>query len=448
MPGASARPRVVIIGGGFGGLYCARALRNVPVDITLIDRRNFHLFQPLLYQVATASLSDGDIASPLRAVLKRQKNARVWLGEVVRIDTERRSVALADGTSLGYDYLVVATGATHAYFGHPEWERDAPGLKTIEDAVEIRRRFLLAFEAAERETDREVRRALTTFVIVGAGPTGVELAGAMAETALQSLSREFRDIDTKLARVLLLEGTDRVLPAFPPELSQKARRQLESIGVEVRTSTFVTSIEDHAVWVGSERIPASNTFWCAGVEASPLGRELGVPLDKAGRVMVLPDASIPGHTEVFVIGDLAHMPWNDSIVPGMAPGAMQMGRHVARMIAGDLAAQPRQPFVYHDKGLLATIGRARAVADARWARFSGLTAWLAWAFIHILYLIGFRNRVLVMLQWAWAYFTRRRDVRLILEDWTVRSEREHTRIHADSSPNARSKANGMPSVRH
>jgi NADH dehydrogenase len=426
----SKRPHVVILGGGFGGLYCTRALRKTPVDITLIDRRNFHLFQPLLYQVATASLSAGDIASPLRTILKRQRNVRVWLGEAVDVDVRGHLVKLADGNSLHWDYLVVATGATHAYFGHEAWERHAPGLKTIEDALEIRRRFLLAFEAAERETDREARRALTTFVIVGAGPTGVELAGAMAEIAFQSLPREFRAIDTTLARVLLLEGTDRVLPAFPSELSQKAREQLESLGVEIRTNAFVTDIEDHAVFVGEERIPASNTFWCAGVEASPLSRTLGAPLDKAGRVMVEKDCSAPGHPEVFVIGDLAHVPYRDSIVPGMAPGAMQMGRHVARMIANDLAGHPREPFSYHDKGLLATIGRARAVADAGWAKFSGYTAWLAWAFIHILYLIGFRNRVLVMSQWAWAYFTRQRGYRLITEEWTVRHEREQTLVGA------------------
>jgi NADH dehydrogenase len=321
---------------------------------------------------------------------------------------------------------VVATGATHAYFGHQEWERDAPGLKTIEDALEIRRRFLLAFEAAERETDRERRRAFTTFVIVGGGPTGVELAGAMAEVAFQNLPREFHDIDTRMARVILLEGADRILPSFTPDLSVKAKQQLEALGVEVRTNAFVTSVEDHAVMVGDERIPASNTFWGAGVEASPLGRCLGVPLDAAGRVRVGPDCSLPGHPRVFVIGDLAHVPFNHGIVPGAAPGAMQMGRHAARMIAADLDGRPRQPFRFHNKGLLATIGRARAVGDAGWMHFSGFPAWLAWAFIHILYLIGFRNRLLVMMQWAWAYFTRQRGVRLITEEWRVRNEREHT----------------------
>jgi NADH dehydrogenase len=426
------RPRIVVVGGGFGGLYFVRALRKANVDMILIDRRNFHLFQPLLYQVATASLSAGDIASPLRGILRHQANVTVWLGEVVDIDTAGRTVRLADGNTTHYDKLVVATGAAHAYFGHPEWERDAPGLKTIEDALEIRRRFLVAFEAAEREPDRDIRRALTTFVIVGAGPTGVELAGAMAEVAFQSLPRDFRSIDTRMARVLLLEGTDRVLPAFPPDLSLKAKQQLETLGVEVRTSTFVTNVEDHAVLVGDERIPASNTFWCAGVEASPLGRCLGVPLDNAGRVLVEHDCSIPGHPDIFVIGDLAHVPFRNDIVPGVAPGAMQMGRHVARMVVNDMEGRPRETFTYHDKGLLATIGRARAVSDAGWARFSGFTAWLAWAFIHILYLIGFRNRILVMLQWAWAWFTRQRGIRLITEEWAIRAEREHTVLNRDA----------------
>jgi len=420
------KPRIVVVGGGFGGLYFVRALRKANVDMILIDRRNFHLFQPLLYQVATASLSAGDIASALRGILRHQDNVTVWLGEVVDIDTTARTVVLADGNTTRYDTLVVATGAAHAYFGHPEWERDAPGLKTIEDALEIRRRFLLAFEAAEREPDRDVRRALTTFVIVGGGPTGVELAGAMAEVAFQSLPRDFRSIDTRMARIILLEGTDRVLPSFPPDLSLKAKQQLETLGVEVRTGAFVTNVENHAVLVGNERIPASNTFWGAGVEASPLGRNLGVPLDDAGRVIVEHDCSIQGHPEVFVIGDLARVPFRNDIVPGVAPGAMQMGRHAARMVTNDLQGKPREPFHYHDKGLLATIGRARAVSDAGWAKFSGFPAWLAWAFIHILYLIGFRNRILVMLQWAWAWFTRQRGIRLITEEWAVRAEREHT----------------------
>jgi NADH dehydrogenase len=404
--------RVVIIGGGFGGLYAARALRRAPVDITLVDRRNFHLFQPLLYQVATASLSPGDIASPLRNILRRQSNVRVWLAEAKSIDVARRTVTLEDG-ALDYDWLILATGATHAYFGHAEWERFAPGLKSIEDAFAMRRRFLLAFEQAEREPDPAVRRTLTSFVIVGAGPTGVELAGAMAEIAQKVMPREFRAIDTRATRVVLLEGADRVLPGYPPGLSTKARRQLEKLGVEVRTSALVTRIEDDAVLIGDERLLARNVFWAAGVAASPLGATLGVPLDRAGRVLVGPDLAIPGHPEVFVIGDLAHATRDTGMVPGVAQGAMQGGRFVARAIDADLADRQRGVFRYRDKGSLATIGRAAAVADFGWLRVSGFFAWAVWVFVHILYLIGFRNRILVMLQWAWAYLTYQRGIRLI-----------------------------------
>jgi len=412
------RKRVVIIGGGFGGLYAARALRRAPVDVTLVDRRNFHLFQPLLYQVATASLSPGDIASPLRNILRRQKNVRVWLAEARSIDVARRTVTLEDG-ALDYDWLILATGATHAYFGHSEWERFAPGLKSIEDAFAMRRRFLLAFEQAEREPDPALRRTLTSFVIVGAGPTGVELAGAMAEIAQKVMPREFRAIDTRATRVVLLEGADRVLPGYPPDLSTKARRQLEKLGVEVRTSALVTRIEEDAVLIGDERLPARNVFWAAGVAASPLGATLGVPLDRAGRVLVGPDLSIPGHPEVFVIGDLAHATRDDGMVPGVAQGAMQGGRFVARAIAADLANRPRGIFRYRDKGSLATIGRAAAVADFGWLRVSGFFAWAVWVFVHILYLIGFRNRILVMLQWAWAYLTYQRGIRLITGEETA-----------------------------
>jgi NADH dehydrogenase len=414
------RKRVVVIGGGFGGLYAVRALRGVPVDITLIDRRNFHVFQPLLYQVATASLSPGDIASPLRNVLRRQRNARVWLAEATDIDPDARCVRLADGDSVGYDWLIVATGATHAYFGHPEWEYRAPGLKTVEDAFEIRRRFLAAFEAAEREDDAEVRRQLGTFVIVGAGPTGVELAGAMAEIARKNLPKEFRRIDTRNTRVLLVEGMDRVLPGYPDDLSDKAKKQLEALGVEVRLNTFVTDIGNDSITAGDETIPARNVFWAAGVEASPLGARLDAPLDKAGRVNVEADLSVPDRREIFVIGDLAHATDGGKPVPGVAQGAMQMGKHAAKMIAQDIAGRPRFAFGYTDKGNLATIGRARAVADMGRLRFSGLFAWLLWVFIHILYLIGFRNRIIVMTQWAWAYFTSQRGVRLITGQWQVR----------------------------
>jgi NADH dehydrogenase len=412
------RPHVVIIGGGFGGLYCARALRRQPVRVTVVDRRNFHLFQPLLYQVATASLSPADIAHPIRSVLKHQSNAEVWMAEVTGIDVEARIVNLADGM-LRYDYLVVASGATHAYFGHPEWEHHAPGLKTIDDATELRRRFLLAFEAAEREGDGDARRRQLTFVIVGGGPTGVELAGAMAEIARQVMPQEFRAIDTTTTRILLLEGGPRVLPTYPAELSQKAQKQLEELGVEVRTNALVTDILHDAVLIGDERIDAANVFWAAGVAASPLGAKLGVKLDRAGRVFVEPDCSIPGHPEVFVVGDLAHFERNGVMTPGVAQGAMQMGVHAAKCIAADLAGKPRKEFHYFDKGNLATIGRAAAVADIGPLKMSGLFAWLIWVFVHILYLIGFRNRLLVMLQWAWAYISYQRGVRLITGDVEV-----------------------------
>jgi NADH:quinone reductase (non-electrogenic) len=409
---SAEQPRVVIIGGGFGGLYCARALRRLPVRLTVIDRRNFHLFQPLLYQVATASLSPADIAHPIRSVLKRQRNTEVWLAEARTVDVKRRTVVLADA-ELPYDYLIVASGATHAYFGHPEWEPFAPGLKTIDDATEIRRRFLLAFEAAERETDPAARRRLLTFAIVGAGPTGVELAGAMAEIARQVMPRDFRAIDTKSARILLLEGGPRVLPTYPDQLSEKARQQLVRLGVEVRTNALVTRVQDDALSVGDEWIAAANVFWAAGVAASPIGAQLGAATDRAGRVLVQPDCSLPDHPEVFVVGDLMHLEQDGVLLPGVAQTAMQSGRHAARMIEHDLRGQPRQPFRYHDKGNLATIGRAAAVADISGLQISGFIAWLIWVFIHILYLIGFRNRIIVMIQWAWAYLMYQRGVRLI-----------------------------------
>jgi NADH dehydrogenase len=418
-----ARPHVVIVGGGFGGLYCARALGRAPVDITLVDRRNYHLFQPLLYQVATASLSPADIASPIRGILRRQRNVEVWMAEAMEVDVERRVVELKDGR-LHYDYLVLATGATHAYFGHDDWAPLAPGLKTVDDAVEIRRRFLLAFEAAEREADPDARRSLLTFVVVGAGPTGVELAGAMAEIARQSIPRDFRFIDTASARVILLEGAERVLPPYPPELSERAHRQLERLGVEVRTGAFVTHIDAREVHVGDDVIPAGNVYWAAGVAASPLGRSLGAPVDRAGRVIVAPDCSIPDHPEVFVIGDLAQIrDEHGNPLPGVAQVAIQSGRHVAAMIRGDLADRPRKPFRYRDLGNLATIGRNAAVADFGRLRFSGYFAWLVWVFVHILNLIGFRNRLLVMIQWAWAWLTYQRGIRLITGSPEVELER-------------------------
>jgi NADH dehydrogenase len=406
-------PHVVIIGGGFGGLYAARTLSGAAVRITLIDRHNYHLFQPLLYQVATAALNPSDIAAPIRAVLNRQQNTSVILGDVATIDAAQKFVHLADGAVIAYDYLIVATGATHSYFGHPEWERLAPGLKTIDDALEIRRRVLLAFEAAERESDPAVQEALLTFVIVGAGPTGAELAGALSEIARQTMLRDFRRINPSSARVILVEGKDRVLPVYPEKLSEKARRQLERLGVEVITNAVVTSLSEKEVCIGDRTIPARTVLWAAGVEASPLARSLGVPLDRAGRVLVNDDLTIPGHDDVFVIGDLAAAKFGDGFVPGVAPGAIQEGVHAARNIEYALAGKPRKPFRYWDKGSLATIGRAAAVADFGFLKLSGFIAWFAWLAIHILFLIGFRNRFLVITQWAWAYLTYQRGARLI-----------------------------------
>jgi NADH dehydrogenase len=406
------RPRVVIIGGGFGGLYAARALRRAPVDVTLVDRRNHHLFQPLLYQVASAALNPSDIAYPIRAALRRQRNARVLLAEAESIDVDRRIVTLDDG-ELEYDYLIVATGATHAYFGHDEWAEHAPGLKSIEDALEIRRRVLLAYEAAERETDTALRREWLTFVVVGAGPTGVELAGALAEIARHSLAKDFRSIDPADACVILLEGGDRVLPPYVPKLSAKAQRQLEKLGVEVRTKSLVTGIDDRGVDIGGDRIGARTVLWAAGVAASPLARSLGAPLDRAGRVEVEADLSVPGHPEVFVIGDLAAAGAPDARVPGVAPAAIQGGRHAAQCIRRAVRELPSEPFRYRDKGSLATIGRAAAVADFGRLKFGGFFAWAAWMLIHIFFLIGFRTKVFVMLSWAWAYLTFRRGARLI-----------------------------------
>ena len=409
----SALPHVVIIGGGFAGLYCARNLGRAPVRVTLVDARNFHLFQPLLYQVATASLSPADIAMPLRYVLRGQENTQVWLGTVTGIDPARRTVNLSGGGALHYDYLVLATGATHAYFGHDEWAERAPGLKTVDDATEIRRRFLFAFEAAEREGDPAARERLLTFAIVGAGPTGVELAGAMAEIARQVMPREFRSIDTKTARILLLEGGPRVLATYTEESSEKAQRQLEHLGVEVHTNALVTGITEESVIIGDHDIPAANVFWAAGVAASPLGAELGVPLDRAGRVIVEEDCSVPGHPEILVLGDLAHVEQDGRQVPGVAPAAIQMGKNAARVLRAAVAGEPRPAFRYRDKGNLATIGRARAVAEIAGAKLSGFVAWFVWAFVHILYLIGFRNRLVVMIEWAWSYLWFKRGIRLI-----------------------------------
>jgi NADH dehydrogenase len=405
---------VVIIGGGFGGLAAAKILTRQPVRVTMLDRHNYHLFQPLLYQVATATLSPGDIAAPIRWIVRHAPNIRVLLGEAASIDVTARRVALADGGTLDYDHLIVATGASHAYFGHEEWTEHAPGLKTLEDALEIRRRVLVAFERAERETDPERRRELLTFVLVGGGPTGVELAGTLAEIARQTLRDEFRSIDTRQARIVLAEAGPSILPSFPAKLRDAARRSLQRLGIEIREGTPVTGIDAHGVRIGSERVNAATVLWTAGVAASPLVATLGAPLDRAGRVMVAPDLTIPGHPEVFVVGDAAFLlDAQGKPLPGVAQTAMQQAAHAARMIVRRLDGEPTLPFRYRDKGSMAIVGRNAAIADLGWLRFAGLPAWLAWIFLHIFMLIGFRNRLVVLIQWAVAYLTFQRSVRLI-----------------------------------
>jgi NADH dehydrogenase len=417
------RHRVVVIGAGFGGLEAARLLAKLPVNVTVVDRKNHHTFQPLLYQVATAGISPGEIAAPIRWILRGRKNVEVLLGEVTGFDLAHQVVKLPD-CEIAYDYLVVAAGATHSYFGHDEWEPLAPGLKTIEDALEIRRRVLLAFELAEREALAGEPELPLNFVIVGAGPTGVELAGTLAEISRRALRDEFQAIDPKRTRIILLEGGPRVLAAYAPDLSESAVRQLQKLGVEVRTSAMVTRVEAGAVRLGEERIPAAVVLWAAGVQASELGRQLGVPVDRAGRVPVNRDLSIPQHPEVFVIGDLAAFKdEHGNMLPGVAPVAMQEGRAVAKTISRDLRNQPRKNFHYVDKGSLATIGRAAAVAQFRGLHVSGYFAWLGWLFVHIFFLIGFRNRLIVMIQWFWSYVTYERGARLItgstnLPGWT------------------------------
>ncbi len=413
---SDTRPHVVIVGGGFGGLAAAHALRRAPVQVTLVDRRNHHLFQPLLYQVATAGLSPADIAYPIRAILSRQANASVLLAEAIAVDVARRELVLKDGR-LGYDHLVLATGARHAYFGHEEWERLAPGLKSLEDALEIRRRILLSFEKAERETDPEARKALLTIVVVGGGPTGVELAGAIAEIARQVMASDFRAIDPRETRVVLVEAGPRVLATFPESLSTWAAGALGARGVEVRLDTRVTAIAAGEVMLGHERLACATVLWAAGVAASPLVASLGAPLDRDGRVRVGPDLTLPGHPEIFVIGDAATSNQADGRpLPGVAPVAMQQGRYVARLIARHGSEGAREPFVYRDKGNLATIGRAAAVAHVGRLKLHGLIAWVLWLFVHILYLVGFRNRVVVLIDWAWAYVTLSRGARLITGD--------------------------------
>jgi len=422
----SGTPRVVIIGGGFAGLYCARKLAASAAAITIVDRKNHHTFQPLLYQVASAVLSPGDIASPIRGILRHYTNVRVLLDEATGFDLDRRRVRLRE-QELEYDYLVVAAGATHSYFAHPEWEPLAPGLKTIEDALEIRRRILLAYELAERRSAAGDPPEAIRFVVIGAGPTGVELAGALADIARHALAHDFRSIDPARTHVLLLEGGPRVLPSYPEDLSRSAEAQLAHLGVEVRTNARVTGIEPGLVRMGDEALTAAVTLWAAGVAASPLGRMLGAQTDRAGRVLVSPDLSLPDHPEVFVVGDLASVKApNGNPVPGVAPAAIQMGEATAANIARGLAGEARRPFRYHDKGNLATIGRAAAVADFGRMRISGWIAWLMWLFVHIFFLIGFRNRAVVMLEWAWNYVTHQRPTRLITGSTDLPGSRDST----------------------
>ncbi len=409
-----SRPSVVIIGGGFGGLWAAKALAGKPVEVALIDRKNHHVFQPLLYQVATAVLSPGEIASPIRRILHRNKNTEVILGEAVGFDKDKQTVRLENGYQIPFDYLIIAAGARHSYFGNDDWERAAPGLKTIEDALEMRRRILLAFELAEREAYLTGTHQPLNFVVVGGGPTGVELAGAIADIARQALAKDFKAIDTTKAKVLLFEGSDRVLGTFAKDLSESAKDQLEDIGVDVRLNSFVTEIEPGRIKVGEEWIECDVVLWATGVAASPLGKQLGVETDMAGRVFVQPDLSIPHHKNIFVIGDMASLKQpNGEPVPGVSPAAMQMGSATAANILLDLEGAARKDFRYIDKGTMATIGRSKAIADIKGWHFSGFIAWLMWLFLHVVFLIGFRNRVYVLLEWFWAYLTRERSARLI-----------------------------------
>jgi len=409
------RPRVVVIGGGFGGLAAAKALRNTPVDVTVIDRTNHHLFQPLLYQVATAGLAPSDITVPIRWILRNERNANVIFGHVVGIDTGMREVIVSDiAAPIAYDALIVASGSHHSYFGHDAWEPNAPGLKSLEDALELRRRFLVAFERAEQTTDPAERAALMTIVIVGGGPTGVELAGMMIEIVRKAMPSDFRSIDTRASRIVLVEGGPRLLPAMPPHSSARAQRDLERLGVEVRTGAIVTGVDERGAQIGDERIATGNVFWAAGNQASSLGAMLGGPVDRAGRVLVRDDLSVPGHPEVFVVGDLAAVKRADgSLVPGVAPAAMQEGRRAGLNALRIVNGETTSPFHYYNKGDLATIGRNRAVAVFGKVEVSGYPAWLLWLFVHILYLVGFRNRLSVLVQWAYAYFTFQRGVRLI-----------------------------------
>ncbi len=438
------RPRVVVVGGGFAGLQAARGLARLPVDVTLVDRRNHHLFQPLLYQVALAVLSPADIAQPIRSILRHQNNTEVLMDEVVGIDVRARHVALASGARLDYDYLVLATGATHSYFGHPQWEPLAPGLKTIEDATEIRRRVLLAFELAERQMLEQGRQPLLNFVVIGAGPTGVELAGAISDIAQLYMRHDFRHIDPTKSRVILLDGGARILAAYPPDLSAKAEAELQRLGVEVLTHTQVTGVGPGWVEANGRRITSAVTLWAAGVEASPLGKLLGAPLDRRGCIIVDDRLNPPALPEVFVLGDLAHLEQDGRQLPGVAQPAMQMGDHVAEIVAADLAGRPRPAFHYFDKGDMATIGRMAAIADVKWpfkAHMSGFPAWFTWATVHIFFLIGFRNRLSVLINWAWAYFNFTRGARLITGDQSLPGWQEQMQAEPDNEAIDKQQAN-------
>ncbi|MDF1597214.1 MAG: NAD(P)/FAD-dependent oxidoreductase [Acidimicrobiia bacterium] len=407
-------PRVVIVGGGFGGLNAAKALESAPVEVVLIDRRNHHTFQPLLYQVATAGLSAIDIAEPIRRVLRKQHNATVLMGEVTGIDLAGRIVNVAGQNGLPFDFLILATGVRDGYFGHDQWAAHAPGLKSVDDALAVRTKLLRAFEQAEVESDQRRRSALLTFVIIGGGPTGAELAGAIAEISRHTLLGEFRRIDPRLARVLLVEGADRILSSYRPALSRKARTQLERLGVEVLTGSRVTAVDEQGVSIGDRRIEAATVLWAAGVEASPLGADLGVPVDEMGRVFVTDDLSIPGHPHVFVIGDLVRVEQDGRPIAGVAPAAIQMGRHAAGAIKARLDGRPAPAFRYIDRGTMATLGRRAAIAEIHGFSLSGYPAWLAWLFIHLVFLIGFRNRAVVLFEWAKSYLTYGRSARLIV----------------------------------
>ena len=413
----NSKPHVIIVGAGFGGLEAAKKLACEDVRVTVIDRTNYHLFQPLLYQVATAALSPADIAAPVRAILSKCSNVEVILAEVQSVDVETKKVKTVD-LEIDYDYLILATGARHSYFGHNEWEKLAPGLKSLEDAIELRRRILLAFEYAEKTPDEAARRAAMNFVIIGGGPTGVEMAGAIAEISRYTMARDFRHINPSEARVILIEGEPRLLAAYPPDLSESARKQLADLGVEVRTSTRATNLTDAGVQIGDEFIPCRVKIWAAGNNASFVGKTLGVPSDRAGRVIVNDDLTIPGHPEVQVIGDLANFPHQTGQpLPGISPVAMQQGRHAARNVMAMIQGRKPQRFRYWDKGTMATIGRNKAVADLKFVHLSGLPAWLAWLFVHIVFLVGFRNRLLVLVQWAWAYLTFDKGARLITRNF-------------------------------